>query len=190
MSDEMVALKKIKHGHVLFYQKEERKLVVNGFIGRKRILMEVPPNLKLSLLLRGSINNPVLASLKLLVQFLFIFHTSTSTTLILVYVDDIIITGSDSNLIANIVNSLNSQFSLKDLGDLSYFLGIEVKTTPQGLHLSQSKYIRDLLIKSQMEDAKPLPTPMVSSLKLSAHGHEPFDTPNYIGRLWVSYNIC
>uniref|UniRef100_A0A803P919 Reverse transcriptase Ty1/copia-type domain-containing protein n=1 Tax=Cannabis sativa TaxID=3483 RepID=A0A803P919_CANSA len=93
---------------------------------------------------------------------LFIQYTTSSTTMILVYFDDIVITGSNSQVIANIIKLLNSKFSLKDIGNLSYFLGIEVQSTPAGLHLSQAKYIKELLLKAKMTEAKPLPTPMAS----------------------------
>lgn len=64
---------------------------------------------------------------------------------VLVYVDDILITGSSANEIRSLVTQLTATFSLKDLRDLNYFLGIEVLKNSSGLHLSQSKYISDLL---------------------------------------------
>lgn len=57
---------------------------------------------------------------------LFIHHSTTSPIYILAYVDDIIITGPNSSLISSFINSLANKFSLKNLGNLSYFLGIEV----------------------------------------------------------------
>jgi len=60
---------------------------------------------------------------------------------------------------------------LKDLGPLHYFLGIEVKHySDGGILLSQSKYIRDLLHKTNLLDSKSQPTPMVSGLKLTIDG--------------------
>uniref|UniRef100_A0A803NRU8 Integrase catalytic domain-containing protein n=1 Tax=Cannabis sativa TaxID=3483 RepID=A0A803NRU8_CANSA len=103
-------------------------------------------------------------------QSLFIKHTASSITLILVYVDDISITGSDSSLISTLICDLNSKFSLKNLGQLHYFLGIEVQHTSQGIHLSQAKYIRDLLVKAQMEGAKPVPTPMIDCQVIAQEG--------------------
>lgn len=63
---------------------------------------------------------------------------------VLVYVDDMLATGSSANEIRSLVTQLTATFSLKDLGDLNYFLGIEVLKNSSGLHLSQSKYISDL----------------------------------------------
>ena len=86
--------------------------------------------------------------------------------------DDIIVTGDSlPYYIQQIIQKLHSTFTLKDLGPLDYFLGIQVKHLKDGsLLLSQSKYIQDLLVKAHMEDAKPSPTPMVSSLKLTKQG--------------------
>ena len=77
---------------------------------------------------------------------LFIQFTNTSTIFVLIYVDDIIITGSSMHAIKSIISHLGSRFVLKDLGPLHYFLGIEVSKVADGsLHLSQTKYINDLL---------------------------------------------
>lgn len=109
---------------------------------------------------------------------LFFFHTDSLTIMILVYVDDIIITGNSPSFIASLVKSLNNQFSLKDLGQLDYFLGIEVTHMPNGsLILSQTKYISDLLAKVNMATANGMPTPMVSSSKLSKFGSATVSDP-------------
>uniref|UniRef100_A0A803NGJ8 Integrase catalytic domain-containing protein n=1 Tax=Cannabis sativa TaxID=3483 RepID=A0A803NGJ8_CANSA len=106
---------------------------------------------------------------------MFFQHTSHHSTIILVYVDDILITGSDPNVITSIVSKLNQEFSLKDLGKLSYFQGIEVNDTPEGIILTQTKYKKDLLCKAKMQGAKPNSTPMTSGLRLSAFGSDPVE---------------
>ncbi|KAL6332879.1 hypothetical protein AAG906_019391 [Vitis piasezkii] len=109
-------------------------------------------------------------------QSLFVRFTNCSSLFVLVYVDDIVVTGSSSQEIQELISKLSGLFSLKDLGELSYFLGIEVKkTTDGGLHLSKKKYIQDLLKKTKMDGAKSLPTPMLSGLKLSAETGDPID---------------
>ncbi|KAA3465088.1 Retrovirus-related Pol polyprotein from transposon TNT 1-94 [Gossypium australe] len=105
--------------------------------------------------------------------FLFIKQNGDILLYVLVYVDDIIITGNHQSTIDAFVESLESRFSLKDLGKLSYFLGIEVTHTASGLFLNQQKYIRDLLQHSRMEQSKGTPTPMVSSCLLFAHTGSP-----------------
>ncbi|KAG8480392.1 hypothetical protein CXB51_025103 [Gossypium anomalum] len=87
----------------------------------------------------------------------------------LLELDDIIVTGSDSDAINQFIKDLDCQFSLKDLGKLNYFLGIEVHYTSDGLVLNQKKYIQDLLKKASMEKSNSSPTPMVSTRRLSAH---------------------
>jgi len=87
---------------------------------------------------------------------LFTKYTNDITIFILKYVDDIIIIGSSSAAIASVISSLNKFFALKDLGSLYYFLGIEARwTSNSGLHLSQSKYIKELLEHANMHKAKP-----------------------------------
>lgn len=96
----------------------------------------------------------------------------------IVYVGDMIVTGNNTPLLQQLVSHLNSAFSLKDLGALKYFLGIEVKPQSNGsLLITQSKYVRDLLAKTDMQEAKSLPSPMISDLKLSKDGSTPFSDP-------------
>lgn len=65
--------------------------------------------------------------------------------ILLVYVDDIIISSPNKQLITTITAQLQAQFKLKILGDLKYFLGLEIAKSSQGIHLSQRKYTLELL---------------------------------------------
>lgn len=87
---------------------------------------------------------------------LFVLTTSHSLTFVLVYVDDIIITGSNRPGIQKFIQALDATFRLKDLGYLSFFLGIEVTYSADSIYLSQYKYTRDLLARCTMLDAKPI----------------------------------
>lgn len=98
---------------------------------------------------------------------LFILRSGSQFIYILVYVDDIIITGTSKVEITRVTNLLASRFSLKELGELSYFLGMEATRTPAGLHLTQTKYMVDLLRRAKMDNAKPVATPMSSSQSLT-----------------------
>ena len=88
----------------------------------------------------------------------------------LVYVDDIVLTGSNPRLLKDFIARLSNEFSMKDLGDLHYFLGIEVNHTLQGLFLSQPKYALDILEWASMVDCKRVSTPMVVGQHLSSNG--------------------
>jgi len=73
-------------------------------------------------------------------------------------------------------------FSLKDLGDLNYFLRIDISTQPNGyLILTQSKYTRDILSQTNMEEAKPISSPKVGGCKLTKTGSEDVSDPTLYG---------
>ena len=105
---------------------------------------------------------------------LFICRTSYFTVYVLIYVDDIIITSSSDKLIDTLLYNLKSDFAIKQLGPLKFFLGIEVIPTTSGVLLSQQHYITDILSRTKMLEAKPISTPMASSTNLSAYEGEPF----------------
>lgn len=91
---------------------------------------------------------------------LFILHQGQETILLLLYVDDIILTGSSEKLLQTLIHSLSVQFHMKDLGHLHYFLGIEATRTSTELFLCQTKYALDLLSRAHMTDCKPIATPL------------------------------
>jgi hypothetical protein len=78
----------------------------------------------------------------------------------MLYVDDLIITGADRAEISRVKRELAASFDMKDLGDLHYFLGIEVISTPEGILISQRHYALDMLFKFGMADCKPISTPL------------------------------
>ena len=85
--------------------------------------------------------------------------------LVLVYVDDILVTGPNTSMCQKFIQQLSSLFTVKDLGPLHYFLGLEVHRSPEGIFLSQSKYVLDLLVKTHINGCKPCITPL-RTLKL------------------------
>ena len=98
---------------------------------------------------------------------LFIYNKFNTSMFVLIYVDDIIVTSSSNEAISGLLKDLGAEFALKDLGELHYFLGIEVKQHKDGLHLSQEKYATDLVRKAGLQGCKPTPTPLSSTEKLS-----------------------
>ncbi|KAH9691439.1 hypothetical protein KPL70_016106 [Citrus sinensis] len=93
--------------------------------------------------------------------------------IILIYVNDILVTGPDSTLLEEFISNLNKVFALKDLGLVAYFLGVEVCYTAQGMHLSQTKYIKDLISKASMQSCKGSDTPFSTGFKLEKNVQGP-----------------
>ncbi|KAJ0922526.1 putative RNA-directed DNA polymerase [Helianthus annuus] len=91
---------------------------------------------------------------------LFIKSTNSVFLVLLVYVDDIVLTGNDISEIDKVKKLLQSKFLIKDLGLLKYFLGIEVIRSSQGICLSQRKYCLDLLAEFGLTGCKPVNTPI------------------------------
>ena len=86
--------------------------------------------------------------------------------IIVLYVDDLLITGSSKDEIASLKGAMNQAFSMTDLGLLSQFLGLEIAQNKAGIKVHQSKYALDFLNKFKMKDCKPSKTPFLSGVKL------------------------
>ncbi|XP_074290316.1 uncharacterized protein LOC141617045 [Silene latifolia] len=89
-------------------------------------------------------------------------ETTKSFTVVVLYVDDVLLTGDNEQDIANIKSNLDKAFSIKDLGHLRYFLGLEVASNDTGTLLNQRKYITDILKDVGMEN-------LASDLSLTAY---------------------
>ncbi|KAK8928682.1 hypothetical protein KSP39_PZI017093 [Platanthera zijinensis] len=117
---------------------------------------------------------------------LFTRHRTTGTVLLLVYVDDIIITGDDLKGIQEVKLHLGTVFQTKDLWPLRYFLGLEIDRQSDGLVLSQRKYCLDLLQEAGYSGCKPIDTPMDANHKLCAQASYSdllLQNPEYYRRL-------
>jgi hypothetical protein len=99
---------------------------------------------------------------------LFLFNKNGIQIYFLIYVDDIIIISSSSAATDRLLGQLRDDFAVKDLGPLSYFLGIEVGHHSDGLTLTQHKYIHDLLSLTNMLSTSSVTTPMVSTEKIAS----------------------
>ena len=106
---------------------------------------------------------------------LFYRHSGNRITILAVYVDDIVITGDDTLEITRLKENLSKEFEVKDLGQLRYFLGIEIARSPRGIVLSQRKYVLDLLNDTGMLGCRPASTPIEQNHKLCAQSGEPVD---------------
>jgi hypothetical protein len=121
---------------------------------------------------------------------LFIYVHGNIQIYMLVYVNDILITGTHPRVIYNIIAELQSEFPLKDLGTLSYFLGIQVTRDASGLHACQTKYISELLHKTHMTEAKPSKTPCTSGSKLSKLDGDLLDDPTIYQQVVGALQYC
>jgi histone deacetylase 1/2 len=108
----------------------------------------------------------------------FILTKGQSQFFVLVYVDDIIVVSSTPEATIRLLYELKKEFALKDLGELHYFLGMEVTKVRDGIILSQDKYATDLLRKVNMSSCKPVSTPISTSEKLSAYLGTPLGPNN------------
>jgi hypothetical protein len=97
---------------------------------------------------------------------------------LLVYVDDLILTGNQPHVISAFITRLNQEFATKDLGELNYFLGLETTRSTDGLFLCQSKYAHDILQRADLLDAKPVSTPFAANTIFSSHG-DPYTNPTH-----------
>ncbi|VVA37399.1 PREDICTED: Retrovirus-related Pol poly from transposon, partial [Prunus dulcis] len=98
---------------------------------------------------------------------LFLRHSRDGRiTIVIVYVDDIIMTGDDIKEINKLKIHLAKEFDIKDLGTLRYFLGIEVAHSKEGIFVSQRKYVLDLLTETGMLACKPADTPIEQNHRL------------------------
>ena len=93
-------------------------------------------------------------------------------TILLLYVDDMIITGDDIQGIQDLKHFLGRQFEMKDLGPLNYFLGLKVSSSIDGYYLTQAKYTSDLISRASITDSKIVDTPIEYNCHLNFHDGE------------------
>uniref|UniRef100_A0A803PH91 Reverse transcriptase Ty1/copia-type domain-containing protein n=1 Tax=Cannabis sativa TaxID=3483 RepID=A0A803PH91_CANSA len=127
---------------------------------------------------KSGMRKPMVLMASLTLKSMIAAFKDQKCTYILVYVDDILITGSNNDQVTSLIAALISTFGLKDLGLLSFFLGIQVFSTTEGIILSQQKYLQDLICKAELQGTKPQSTPMNSGLRLSNYGSDPVEDPS------------
>ena len=111
---------------------------------------------------------------------MFIYKRGSHILVLLLYVDDIVLTGSSHDWLISFISTLAKEFEIKDIGPLHYFLGLEVTDLHPELYLPQAKYAFDLLQRSAMLKCKPCNTPLSAKSKLSATDGTPlFDATEY-----------
>jgi hypothetical protein len=93
---------------------------------------------------------------------LYIKIEEQNMIVVVVYVDDIIFGSNLTILSKRFATEMQKEFEMSMLGELTFFLGLQVTQTDKGIFISQTKYIKEMLKKFQMEDCKPMSTPMVT----------------------------
>ncbi|KAJ4754029.1 Retroelement pol polyprotein-like [Rhynchospora pubera] len=114
---------------------------------------------------------------------LFTYRKGKAFLAILIYVDDLVIAGNDSEVICDFKKYMSTMFHMKDLGTLKYFLGIEIARGTDGVFLSQRKYALDLLAECGLLAAKPSCTPIEQNHRLAECQSEKLKDPETYRRL-------
>ena len=103
---------------------------------------------------------------------LFLRRSGHGITILLLYVDNMIIAGDDMQGIRDLKHFLRRQFEMKDLGPLNCFLGLEVSFSADGYYLTQAKYTSDLISQTSITDSKIVDTPIKYNCRLNSHDGE------------------
>jgi len=98
---------------------------------------------------------------------LFIYKHGDQVAYLLVYVDDIILTTSTTTVLRHVIDQLRQAFALKDLGELHFFLRVQVRRDAMGFYLNQAQYTEDILERAGMANYRPASTPVEAKPKLS-----------------------
>ena len=115
---------------------------------------------------------------------LFIKRKENDILIVQIYVDDIVFGSTNQILCDEFSKIMHSEFEMSMMGELSFFLGLQIKQFEDGTFINQSKYINEMLKKFGMENAKTLDTPMAKNIKLTVEGEgEPIDSTKYRGMI-------
>jgi hypothetical protein len=111
---------------------------------------------------------------------LFLLRQGDDILIVRVYVDDIVFGGLSHSLVVRFAKDMSQEFEMSMMGELQFFLGLQIKQAKKGSFLHQAKYTKDILKKFKMDDSKPLPTPMstTTALDMDEDG-EPVDQKEY-----------
>ncbi|WVZ76889.1 hypothetical protein U9M48_024810 [Paspalum notatum var. saurae] len=99
---------------------------------------------------------------------LFLLSRGRDTLIVQIYVDDIIFGGSSHALVSSFAEQMSREFEMSLMGELQFFLGLQIKQGPEGIFVHQAKYTKDILKKFDMGDSKPMTTPMSTNTALDA----------------------
>jgi hypothetical protein len=111
---------------------------------------------------------------------LFLLRQDDDILIVQVYVDDIVFGGSSHSLVARFAEDMSEEFDMSMMGELQFFLGLQIKQAKEGTFVHQAKYTKDILKKFKMDDSKTLLTLMSTTTTLDAdEDREPADQKEY-----------
>ncbi|WVZ67196.1 LOW QUALITY PROTEIN: hypothetical protein U9M48_016311 [Paspalum notatum var. saurae] len=120
---------------------------------------------------------------------LFLLSRGGDTTIVRIYVDDIIFGGSSHALFC--FERMSGEFEMSLMGELQFFLGLQIKQGPEGTFVHQAKYTRDILKKFEIGDSKPMTTPMSTNTALNAdEDGEAVDQKEFRGMPDIQFAVC
>ncbi|GKB89425.1 retrovirus-related pol polyprotein from transposon TNT 1-94 [Tanacetum coccineum] len=100
-------------------------------------------------------------------NILFTKKKSSNLIIVQIYVDDIIFISTCQEMCDDFAKIMHDEFEMSMMGELNFFLGLQIKQMEDGIFFNQSKYIKEMLKKFSLEDSKPMKTPMSSDTKLT-----------------------
>jgi hypothetical protein len=101
-------------------------------------------------------------------QTLFLLRQGRDILIVQVYVDDIVFGGSSNSLVARFADDMSREFEMSMMGELQFFLGLQIKQSKEGTFVHQAKYTKDIVLKFKMEDSTAMTTPMSTTTALDA----------------------
>lgn len=116
-------------------------------------------------------------------HYLFLYKNNGIFIALLVCVDDILVIGNSYPQIRKVKDFLHSEFTIENLGEADFFLGIQILPTAQGIVVSQQNYILDILQETNLMDAKPSDTPFPTCCKISKNDGTLLVNPSKYKRL-------
>jgi hypothetical protein len=101
-------------------------------------------------------------------QTLFLLRQSRDILIVQVYVDDIVFGGSSNSLVTRFADNMSREFEMSMMGELQFFLGLQIKQSKERTFVHQAKYTKDIVRKFKMEDSKAMAMPMSTAIALDA----------------------
>jgi hypothetical protein len=99
-------------------------------------------------------------------QTLFLLRQGRDILIVQVYMDDIVFGGPSNSLVARFADDMSREFEMSMMGELQFFLGLQIKQSTEGTFVHQAKYTKDIMGKFKMEDSKAMATPMSTTTTL------------------------